>query len=64
MPGSGKFTAAVKLNGRWGAIRWTPDLSFLEFDPAEPNTKAQARKMAAGHERDYGDEPGTLVFER
>ena len=64
MAGSGKFTAAVKLNGRWGAIRWTADLGFLEFEPAEPNTRAKARRVAAGHEHDYGDEPGTITFEQ
>jgi hypothetical protein len=64
MAGSGKSTAAVKLNGRWGAIRWSEDLTFLEFDPAEPNTKARAREMAAANQHDYGDESGTLKFER
>ena len=61
---SGKFVDVVKLNGVWGALRWTESLDFLEFDVAPKNTRAAAAKVAAGLEHDYGDKPGEVTFER
>jgi hypothetical protein len=63
MSDSGLLVDAVCFNGVWGAVRWSEDLTRLEFEPASENTREAAVLAASGLEFSYGDKPGTLKLE-